>query len=114
MSTSKPTHKHTDDTVHTHECGHHHTQEEYKKLIHRIAIIIGHTNSIKTMLEEERDCTDILIQISAVQSSLNNLGKQILKSHINQCLIDVNNPSDPEAQQIAIRSLNDAIDKFIR
>ncbi len=103
-------HIHEDGTVHAHA----HSPEEYKKLIHRTSIIIGHATSIKKMLEEQRDCTEILIQISAVQSSLNNLGKLILKNHINECVIHANSGEDPAVQQLALSSLNDAIDKFIR
>ncbi len=103
-------HVHEDGTFHAHT----HSPEEYKKLIHRTSIIIGHATSIKKMLEEQRDCTEILIQISAVQSSLNNLGKLILKNHINECVIHANSGEDPSLQQQALSSLNDAIDKFIR
>ena len=94
--------------------GHTHSPEEYQKLIHRMSIIIGHATSIKTMMQEERDCTDILIQLSAVQASLNSLGKVILKNHINECLLTANTHCDPDAQTEALNSLNDAIDKFIR
>lgn len=104
------THIHADGTVHSHT----HSPEEYKKLIHRTAIIIGHTTSIKKMLEEQRDCTEILIQISAVQASLNNLGKLILKNHINECLLNANDGEASPIQQDVLSGLNDAIDKFIR
>ena len=42
---------------------HKHSDEDYKKLINRMSRIIGHANSVKTMMEEHRDCTEILIQI---------------------------------------------------
>lgn len=105
-------HEHSDDNTHVHS--HTHSPEEYKKLIHRTSIIIGHVTSIKKMLEEERDCSEVLIQISAVQSSLNSLGKLILKSHINECLIHANSLEDPTDQHKVMSSLNDAIDKFVR
>ncbi len=94
--------------------GHHHSADEYKQLQRRISIIVGHVTSIKRMIEDERDCSEILIQISAVQSSLNNLGKVILKNHINECLDTASDSADPVEHQKEIDYLTDAIDKFIR
>ena len=99
------------DHVHT---NHVHSDEDYKKLINRMSRIIGHANSVKTMMEEHRDCTEILIQISAVKSALNNLGKKILEDHINKCVVDVVGDEKLEEKQKLLRDLNDAIDKFVR
>ncbi len=106
------THTHKDGTVHTHT--HHHSADEYKQLQRRISIIIGHVTSIKKMIEDKRDCSEILIQISAVQASINNLGKLILRNHINECLSSVTEATDPVEHKKEIDYLNDAIDKFIR
>ena len=98
-----------------HEHPHMHTDEEYAKLINRISRIIGHATSIRTMLEDKRSCTDILIQISAVQAALNNLGKLILKNHIDECVIHaVAERHNEQERRQTLESLNDAIDKFIR
>ena len=100
---------------HTHEYPHTHSDEEYAKLINRISRIIGHATSIRTMLEDKRSCTDILIQISAVQAALNNLGKLILKNHIDECVVHAMAESgDEQERRQTLESLNDAIDKFIR
>ena len=107
-------HETPDGATHKHTHSHTHSAEEYKKLIHRISIIIGHMTSVKKMLEDERDCTEILVQISAVQSSLNNLGKLILKNHIDECLFTVSNGEDYSSKQDILNSLNGAIDKFVR
>lgn len=93
---------------------HKHSDEDYKKLINRMSRIIGHANSVKTMMEDHRDCTEILIQISAVKSALNNLGKKILEDHINKCVIDVVGESQLEEKEKILKNLNDAIDKFVR
>lgn len=78
--------------------------------------IIGHTNSIKNMMQEHRDCTEILIQISAVKSALNGLGKKILEEHINKCVLDVVGEDKIKMQEKEkiLKDLNDAIDKFVR
>ena len=103
MGTNKEEYKHE----HSHS-NHKHSDEDYKKLI------IGHANSVKTMIEEHRDCTEILIQISAVKSALNNLGKKILEDHINKCIVDVVGEEQLEEKQKLLEDLNDAIDKFVR
>lgn len=87
-----------------------HKHPNQKQIINRMARIIGHAESIKRMLEEEKECSDILIQIAAVKSALNNVGKLILKEHINHCIVEaVENEDDS-----ALEKLDDAIDKFIK
>lgn len=54
-----------------------------KSVLNRTARAIGHLNSIKTMIENGRDCSEILIQLSAVRSEITNLSKIILKEHID-------------------------------
>jgi len=98
-----------------HAHSHTHSQEDYQRMINRMSRIIGHATAIKAMMEEERDCTDILIQISAVQSALNSLGKLMLKDHIDQCIVHAINDSTSEQEKMRVlNSLNEAIDKFIR
>lgn len=81
-----------------------------KQVINRMSRIIGHAEAIKRMLEEGKECSDILIQIAAVKSALNNTGKVILKDHINHCVIDAVKEENHEA----LEKLNDAIDKFMK
>jgi len=97
-----------------HEYNHVHSPDDYKRMIDRISRISGHVNAIRTMMEEHRDCTDILIQISAVQSALNSLGKAMLKDHIDQCVVHALAHADEEEKERSMKSLNEAIDKFIR
>ncbi|MBP2028622.1 DNA-binding FrmR family transcriptional regulator [Acetoanaerobium pronyense] len=81
-----------------------------KKVINRMSRIIGHAEAIKKMLEEERDCSEVLIQISAVKSALNNVGKLVLKDHINHCVLEIIEDENDEI----LEKLDDAIDKFIK
>ena len=71
---------------------------------------IGHMESVKRMVEEGRDCSEILIQVSAVKSAINNIGKLILKDHISHCVVDAVEENNLEV----LEELNDAIDKFIK
>lgn len=65
----------------------HRTEEEKKKLTRRLNIIEGQIKGIRGMLDEDRYCQDILIQISAIDKSLKSLGNEILKSHLSTCVV---------------------------
>lgn len=92
---------------------HKHTHEKNQKIINRMAKIIGHTKSIKAMIEDGRDCTEVLIQIAAVQSALNSVGKILLHEHIDHCVISAINSDEHDKEEI-LQELSSAIDKFIR
>lgn len=70
---------------------------------------IGHMNAVKRMIEEGRDCSEILIQLSAVRSEITNVSKVILKDHVDHCIVDAVRENDGEA----IDKLKGAIDKLL-
>ncbi len=87
-----------------------HNHPNSKAVVHRLSRISGHVDSIKQMVEDGRDCSEILIQISAVMSALSNTGKVILKDHINHCVKDaITNHDDA-----ILENLNNAIDKYFK
>ncbi len=61
---------------------------EYKALINRLNRVEGQVRGIKNMVEEERYCVDILVQVSAVQSALNAFNKELLANHIKTCVVE--------------------------
>lgn len=89
---------------------HNHYHKNTKQLLNRMSRLIGHAESIKKMIENGRDCTEILIQISAVRSALNNVGKIILEDHISHCIVHAIEDENYEE----VERLNDAISKFIK
>lgn len=104
------THEHDNDHEHTHEHGTHghtHTHTQTKAVINRLARAIGHLESVKRMVDEGRDCSEVLIQLAAVRSALNNTAKIILKDHIEHCI------AGAAADESELKELNEAIDKFI-
>lgn len=107
-------HRHVleDGTVieHTHPHAHTHTHEHTKAVLNRLSRVIGHMESIKRMVEEGRDCSEVLVQLSAVKAAINNTGKVILQDHIEHCLVDAIESGDMKA----IEELNKAIDRFIK
>lgn len=86
---------------------HHHDTQE---IIHRLSRAIGHLEAVRRMVEEERDCSEVLIQLAAVKSAINNTGKVILKDHINHCIVD----AVETGAQKALDDLSTAIDRFIK
>ncbi len=64
--------------------GHHH--KKTKAVINRLSRIEGHVRSIKDMVQNDRECTEVLIQIAAVRSAINKVGKVVLEDHIESCL----------------------------
>ena len=98
-------HSHPAQGGHSHAHGHVHTQT--KAVINRLARAIGHLESVKRMVEDGRDCTEVLVQLAAVRSALNNTAKVILKDHLEHCVTDAG-ADNPDLQ-----ALNEAIDKFM-
>lgn len=62
--------------------------EEYKALINRLSRIEGQVRGIRKMLESDAYCTDILIQVSAVNAALNSFNRELLANHIRTCVSD--------------------------
>ncbi len=83
--------------------------EHSKAAIDRLARAAGHLNAVKKMVENGRDCSDVLIQLSAVRAEIANVSKLILKDHIGHCIADAVRENDEKA----LARLNDAIDKLI-
>ena len=64
------------------------TQEEYKSLVHRLNRIEGQIRGIKRMIDEDAYCTDILVQVSAINAALNAFNRELLSNHIRTCVAD--------------------------
>lgn len=86
---------------------HHH---DTKQVLNRLSRAIGHLEAVKKMVEEEQDCSQVLIQLAAVKSALNNTGKIVLKDHINHCIVEAVETGDKKA----LEDLSAAIDQFMK
>ena len=72
---------------HTHHTHYHtHDPEEKKRQMNRISRVVGHLEHVKKMIDTDEDCAQILIQLSAIRSALNGLGKEIIKEHLAHCI----------------------------
>lgn len=100
-------HNHGNDGINHH--GHYHSPEEKKKQINRLAKAIGHLNHVKTMIENDEDCAEVLIQLSAVNAALKNLGKEIINEHMTHCITHAIENGDVKE----VEEFQKAVKKFI-
>ena len=103
-------HEHTYMHAHGLSHSHGHVHENQKAVVNRLARAIGHLEKVKRMVEEGYDCADVLVQLAAVRSALDNTGKVILNDHIRTCLVD----AVQDGNENAIEDLCSAIDKFMK
>ena len=89
---------------------HVHSEAEKKKVMNRISKSIGHMEAVKKMIERDEDCSEVLIQLAAVRSEINNTGKVILKNHISHCIVHAVEEGDLEE----IENLNRDINMFVK
>ena len=66
----------------------HRDESEYKRLINRLNRIEGQVRGVRSMLENDAYCTDVLIQVSAIQAALNAFNRELLSNHIHTCVAD--------------------------
>lgn len=96
----------SENEKHTHT----HDPKEMKAIVNRLAKAIGHLEAVKGMVENGRDCSEVLVQLAAVKSAINNTGKLILKEHISHCIVHAVEHGDRQA----VEDLNRAIDQFMK
>lgn len=115
---NESTHTHIDENgnviththeIHSHEHSHHHSPEAKKKQLNRLSKAIGHLQHVKTMIENDEDCADVLIQLSAVSSALRGLGKEIINEHMTHCITHAIEDGDTKA----VEEFQKAVQKFM-
>ena len=89
---------------------HKHNHEHTRAVSNRLARAIGHLEAVRAMVEEGRDCSEVLIQLAAVRSALASPSRTILKDRLEHCLVDAIERRD----QHAVEELERAIDKLIQ
>ncbi len=106
-------HSHDRDGVegheHAHTHSHHHSEAEKKRQLNRISRIIGHLQYVKRLIEEDADCAEVLMQLSASKSATTGLAKEIINEHISHCISHAIEDGDTKA----IEEFQKAIEKFM-
>lgn len=96
--------------AHHHNHSHTHDPQEIRAIVNRLARATGHLDSVRKMVEDGKDCSDVLIQLAAVRSEINNAGKLLLREHMEHCIVEAIEEGDHEA----VDKMNKAIDMFLK
>ena len=89
---------------------HAHILENQKAVANRLARAIGHLEKVKRMVEGGSECTEILVQLAAVRSAIDNTGKVILQEHLRHGMADAIATGDEEA----VDDLCRAIERYMK
>jgi DNA-binding FrmR family transcriptional regulator len=101
---------------HSHHHDHHephdhvHSEESIRKVVNRLSRIEGHVRGIKAMVESDRPCPDVLVQVAAVRGALDRVARLILDEHLSQCVARAAQQGNIEAE---IEELKTALDRFL-
>lgn len=85
------------------------TQDKARKRIRRIA---GQVAGIERMIEEDRYCVDILLQVAAVRGALDGVGKLLMTSHVETCVADAFASGAPRDRKQKVSELMEVFSKF--
>lgn len=89
---------------------HVHSEADKRAVINRLSRIEGHIEAIKRMVANDTDCSEVLIQLSAVRSALNGAGRLVLRNHIDHCVVEAVEQNDTAV----LDALDEAIEKFLK
>lgn len=103
-------HEHGSHDHGTHAHPHVHTEESMRRIVNRLSRIEGHIRGIKVMVQENRACPDVLVQLAAVRGALDRVSRIILDEHLTQCIARAAQEGNIEAE---IEELKAALDRFL-
>ncbi|HLP90096.1 MAG TPA: metal-sensitive transcriptional regulator [Nostocaceae cyanobacterium] len=118
---SQPT-EHTHDnnldhqhTEHNHEHGasvhpHVHSEESLRRIVNRLSRIEGHIRGIKSMVQQNTPCPDVLLQIAAVRGALDKVARIVLDEHLTEC---IGRAAQEGNIDVEIEQLKAALDRFL-
>ena len=95
---------------HDHDSAHVHSEESVRRVVNRLSRIEGHIRGIKTMVQSDRACPDVLVQVAAVRGALDRVARIILDEHLSQCVARAAKEGNIEAE---IEELKAALDRFL-
>jgi len=89
---------------------HNHSHKQTKAVLDRLARAIGHLSSVRNMVEQGRDCSEVLIQLAAVRSAINKTCEVILKDHLEHCISNAIKSGDTDT----IKDLDRAVEMLMK
>lgn len=109
-SGGNPGEHHGHDHPHGHGRSHTHNPETIRKIVNRLSRIEGHVRGVKAMVQENRDCPDVLIQLAAVRGAIDRVARAILDEHLNDCISRAAREGNIDAE---LAELKAALDRFL-
>ncbi len=100
-----PDHAHG-ESVHPHV----HSEESLRRIVNRLSRIEGHIRGIKTMVQQNSPCPDVLLQIAAVRGALDKVARIVLDEHLTECIARAAKEGNMEVE---IAQLKAALDRFL-
>ncbi len=108
-STDTTTKEHHHNHTHsTHE--HVHSEESLRKIVNRLSRIEGHVRGIKTMVQQDTPCPDVLLQIAAVRGAIDKVARIVLDEHLTECVARAAKNGNIDAE---MEELKAALDRFL-
>ena len=89
---------------------HSHSRSERKAQTLRVRRIVGQLNAIERMLEEDRDCAEILMQLVSARKALKSLAETLIHSHMQHCIEHAHSPQEGRKQ---LRELLVGLDRYV-
>ena len=115
MNELEPTVEELKDLLEHHDHEHYrhphiHSQESLRKIVNRLSRLEGHIRGVKTMVQENRPCPDVLIQIAAIRGALDRVARIILDEHLSECVARAAKEGNIDVE---IEALKAALDRFL-
>ncbi|MEO0934616.1 MAG: metal-sensitive transcriptional regulator [Cyanobacteria bacterium J06641_2] len=108
-STDTTTKEHNHNHTHsTHD--HVHSEESLRKIVNRLSRIEGHVRGIKTMVQQNTPCPDVLLQIAAVRGAIDKVARIVLDEHLTECVARAAKDGNIDAE---MEELKAALDRFL-
>lgn len=89
-------------------------EERADQIRRRLKAIEGQVRGLGKMIDDDRPCLDVLMQLSAAQEALSQVGKLVTRNYLESCLTDAVQKGSPEEQASAYDDLMDVIYKYRR
>jgi CsoR family transcriptional regulator, copper-sensing transcriptional repressor len=83
-------------------------------LVKRLHRIEGQVRGIERMVDEDRYCIDILTQIAAVKTALEQVGAKLLEDHVTHCVAEAIASGDEAAASQRATELLEAVQRFVK
>jgi DNA-binding FrmR family transcriptional regulator len=83
-----------------------------KKLLARLRRLQGQLTAVSRMVEEDRHCPEVLVQVAAIKGGIGRVGQLLLEEHVRTCVADALQSGDSEQREATLSELTDLMSRF--